>query len=451
MIVRTITLCLGAVFLALAFSDDPRIAGGPGFGLTELVLLAAGITNVMAALLGGGIMVGWMVCQVMLVFTLGVAELALRATVAHRYISPYQLDERYLYELVPGVLYEHRHMAINGGSQLYRVNSQGFRGEELATAAQPRVVIYGDSFIHAEYTALENTLAAQLSDRLTAATGGPVEVINGGVAGYGPDQVLRRVQDELEWLEPDLLIVAVFTGNDFGDLLRNKLYRLDDDGNLVANEYRLSEEIRLNAALEQSDPMLRKVGRRAKDSIQMLLQGGPPPVAPPLQRTEDRLQQHIREYDEYIVNRDNVVYDLRTDPYSADIALLPDSDSAQYKLQLMDAVVGAISMQAEKHSVPLLVLAIPHPMDIMGGEHASGAVDTAKYPDYRPAVLTDSIAAIGARRNIDTINLYPEFRAIDDPAGLYLLGGDDHWNNAGQSLAADIIAAHIMRNGYLQR
>lgn len=448
---RLFALTIGVVLIALAFSNDVRITGGPGFGLAQMLLLGAGLVNVLAGALGGGLLKVWVLCQLSVGATLGLAELAVQATLSHRYLSPYQLDDRYLYKLVPGALREHRHMPINGGTQLYRVNSLGFRGEDFQAtrSATPRIVIYGDSFIHAEYTALEHTLVRQLEEQLTVKLGRPVEVINAGVAGYGPDQVLRRVEDELEWLQPDLLIVGIFAGNDFGDLLRNKLYRLDPDGELLHNNYTFGEEVVLNAALETSEPVLRKVGREAKNQLQALLRGVPGPTTAPAQLTYNRLQQHLREFQEYVIEGDNEVRDLRTDPYSADIAVLPGSPSAEYKLALMDAVVAGIHRQAQAQGVPLLLLAIPHPMDVMGGEHASGAVDMNQFPDYLPSRMTDAVQAIAERQAIDYLNLYPHFRDAPDPAGLYLRGGDDHWNNAGQALAAELIAGHVLTRGYV--
>jgi hypothetical protein len=452
-LVRLLTLVLGLALINLSFSDDVRIAGGPGFGLTELILLGAGILNLLAALLGGSFMASLLIGQMSIAATLVVAELALRATVSHHYFSPYQLNDRYLYELVPGARRLHRHMPINGGSQLYRVNSLGFRGEEFAIERTrvPRVVIYGDSFIHAEYAALEQTLARQLSGRLSEQLGEPVEVINAGVAGYGPDQVLRRIENELDWLRPDLLVVAIFTGNDFGDLLRNKLYRLSSEGELEENDYVFSKDIKLNAALETAEPVLRKVGRAAKEQFLLRLKGGPGPRTEPVQKTEDTLHLHTREYLEYIIHGDSIVRSLRYDPYSADIALQPDSPSATYKLALMDAIIGEIHRNAKAQGVPLLLLGIPDPMDAMGGNHITGAVDVEKYPDYLASRLSDSIQAIAERQGIDHINLLPYFSKVDDPAELYLKGGDGHWNNVGQAYAADIIAEHVVGRRYLQR
>ena len=59
------------------------------------------------------------------------------------------------------------------------------------------------------------------------------------------------------------------------------------------------------------------------------------------------MQQHLDEYQEYVVEGDNVIRMLRSDPYSADISLLPDSPSAQYKLALMEAVTAPHQCHSE--------------------------------------------------------------------------------------------------------
>jgi len=450
-LVRGLLLLIGLALLAWGLSDDERITGGPGLGLTQIAVLMLGLFNILASALRINFALGVLVCQLSLLFTLALFEFALRATLAPRYYSPYQLHSRYLYNLIPGASREHRGLEINGGRQFYSVNSRGFRGEEFAakTAGIPRIVIYGDSFIHAEFTALDNTLAKQLEGLLAAKLGHPVEVINAGIAGYGPDQVLLRLEDELEWLQPDLLIVAVFPGNDFGDLIRNKVFRLGPDKNLLENSHTFGDEILLNAKLERAEPLIKRVAREAAQILRVSILGDKQPVFDPVANIESGLQQHLDEYQEYVVEGDNIIRELRSDPYSADISLLPDSPSAQYKLALLYAVIRRISAIATAHAVPLLLLAIPHPMDVLDGNHDSGRVDTAKYPAYQPSLLTDSIQAMAESQGIDYVNLYQPFRAADDPAALFLKAGDDHWNDAGQRYAAEILGAHILESAAL--
>ena len=51
-----------------------------------------------------------------------------------------------------------------------------------------------------------------------------VQVVNAGVAAYGPDQACLALEADLAaGLDPDLVVLCVFAGNDWGDLLRNKL------------------------------------------------------------------------------------------------------------------------------------------------------------------------------------------------------------------------------------
>ena len=446
-VLRSILFITGLALIAWAFSGDVRIVGGQGFGLAQATLVSLGAINLVASAMRMNVLLGVLLAQASIFAALILAELMLRAALSHRYYSAFQLEPRYLYSLVPHARRAYRHMPINGGHEvIYRVNAHGFRGPELATDTSDltRIVVYGDSFIHAEFTELQETFAKQLEAILTARTNQKYEVVNAGVAGYGTDQVLRRVEDELAWLEPDLLIVGVFAGNDFGDLVRNKLYRLDSDGRLTPNAYTLSDEIALNASLEQHELILKRIARDARNRVLARFARGQVNSFDAKQAVLGALQQHLDEYQEFVIEADSVVREMRADPYSADISLLPDNPSAIYKLAKMEAVIERINTTASFHNVPLLLLAIPHPMDVMDGEHESGVVDLVQFPDYQPARLTDSVQAIAEQHHIHHVNLFPHFREVSDPTALYLRGGDDHWNSDGQRYAADIVAEYLL-------
>ena len=66
----------------------------------------------------------------------------------------YRLHPRYLHALIPGARKLFVHRPENGGARLLvRVNADGFLGPELATAKRGRrVVVYGDSFVAAEFS-----------------------------------------------------------------------------------------------------------------------------------------------------------------------------------------------------------------------------------------------------------------------------------------------------------
>jgi lysophospholipase L1-like esterase len=443
---RLLCILPGLALAALALADHPSIGGGAGFGATQAAALGLGLASVLAGCLAPRLAALWLLVMVPAALMLGAAELALRALAGPRLYTAYAPDDRALFTLRPGAVRDYTHHPENGGHTVrYRINRDGFRGPELLPAgSRPRIVVYGDSFVHAEFSPLEETFPVRLGERLSAALGREVEVVNAGVAGYGPDQALRRLERELASLAPDLVVLGLFAGNDFGDLLRNRLYGLDADGRLVERAWRYSAEQARQIALNAQELALVRALREALDR----LRGGGGPA--PFDRRawiEDALAQHLAEYRAAVEEGEPTVGAFGVDPYSADIALLPASPSAAYRRRLMAAVLGAIAALAREKGVALLAVIIPHPMDLLDGDHDSGLVDREKYPDYRPTALRDAAAAALAEAGIEAVDLFAAFREAD-PRALYLRGGDDHWNAAGQDLAAALVAEAILARGF---
>jgi hypothetical protein len=450
-VARALALLAAAALAVAALTDRPWLGAEPGLRLVEIGVL--GVAGVLAAtaLFVPRWSAGVLSIVLSTALTLVAAELVARPFLTARHRTPFRLDERRLYAPVPGAERDYRRAPSHGGDRItYAFGPEGFRGGAIARPkAGPRVVVYGDSFIQAEYSSDEHTFAAQLGRALGAALGAPVEVINAGVAGYGPDQSLRRMEEELGWLDADLVVVSIYAGNDFGDLVRNKLYRLAPDGTLRDNAYVLDDEIRLRMTLARSEPILRRVLRELAAGLRRrAAPAGPPSDAERAARIERYLAQVQAEYREFVEQGDDVVHELLSDPYNADVTLLPDSDSARYKLRMMQAVMERMAAVADARRVPLLFLFVPHAIDVVS-HHETGLVDTAKYPQYRPSAATDALDAIAARVGRPHLDLFPPFRAHGADA-LYFDGLDDHWNDAGQALAAQLAAEAIVEQGLLR-
>ncbi len=448
-IVRLLAALGGLGLVVWASAEDSLIGGGPGFGWTQRAVLLLGL------LLGASCFgpAGWCARLLALIVssgaTLVVGELSLRHFLAPRYYRAFEFDPRALYRLVPGAVREHRVSAENGGRRtLYEVNSAGFRGEELdASHRAPRIAVYGDSFIQAEYSALPNSLTERLERHAAERLGAPVEVVNAGVAGYGPDQILRKMEGELASLQPELVLVALFAGNDFGDLLRNKLYRLDSDGVLRENALVLDPWLKRGMEIAREEPILRVVLRQAADFFRPSGNGATPPEAmTPRERMDFFLEQHRSEYREYVVEGDSVVREMHWDSYDADMSLTPASEEARYKIELMNRIVAEIGRTAQQAGTPLVLVLIPHPIDLCG--HSHGEVDRAKYPDYDPRAMTNAFERIARQHEIPYLNLFGPFheRCADE---LFLRGLDDHWNDRGQDFAAEWMAEFLASNGLL--
>jgi lysophospholipase L1-like esterase len=354
----------------------------------------------------------------------------------------YELHPRYLHTLVPGArrLF-FRSPRDGGGSVLASVNSDGFMGPELGTRdGARRVVVYGDSFVAGEFSPAGERFATKLADALSGSAAVRFHVTNAGVAGYGPDQVALRLEDELPALDPDLVVVAVFAGNDFGDLLRNKIFRLDGGGGLVSRHPRPSERLRAEFA---------QARRQAAGSLFLR---GLRDVALPPRRTRERsllpaggfvhlVERREREYVQSILSPGDLVEHLLGDPYDADVACTPRAESARYKVALMEQVVRRLAETARGHRTPIAFVFIPSAFDAADGFERP---DTASFPEYRPRAATDALSAAAERSGLVYLDLYPVFRA--SPKRLYF-HADEHWNAEGQALAAQLAAALLRERG----
>jgi len=123
-------------------------------------------------------------------------------------------------------------------------------------------------------------------------------------------------------------------------------------------------------------------------------------------RIEHDLERCRAEYREFLVREDTTVHNLLNDHYDADVSLDPGSESARFKLRLMEGVVGFMAEVADRHRVPVLLMAIPSAVDVCEN-HLYGRVD---------------------------------FR-----------GHDNHWSDEGQALAARVAAEEVLRRALLDR
>ena len=404
---------------------------------------------------------------------LGLLELALRALGPGDEVS-HVLDAELIFR--PGESRRLRYVRFpeHGGDVIEtRFDRFGFReggGDPLDRGAY-RIFVYGDSFIQASYSRVENTFAGQLAQNLERRAGKPVSVVNAGVDGYGPDQVYLRMIREVPEFHPDLVVVSLFADNDVGDLIRNKLFRLDSQGVLERHGFVLSDELvghyeerqRLN-----NMPAITRVAKQPellRRDLRILLErrlgldaGWLADVAidtayrtaPDVDWIEVWLKRGKDEFTDYVSNGNPGLRldNLRSDHYDADVAIQPDRDSSKYKLALMDAVIGEQVGFLRQQGIPFVLMIVPSPIDAC--KSYDWQVDPERYPDYDRRVLTGSIAQTARRLDVPHVDLFEPF-ASGDCNKLYFHHGNNHWNERGQALAADLVADWIRSGGYLNR
>lgn len=374
---------------------------------------------------------------VALISALVASELILR--------SQYPLDQR-LFGLDPELLYAPIPDARNllrmpdGRMVLTELNSRGHRGNELESPKEGiRIAVFGDSLVMAENVPLHQTFAERLGGLASAARERPVEVVNAGVTGYGPDQVLMKMRREVRGLDADVLIVVLCAANDFGDLLHNKLFRLTPDG-VEVNSPVLDDSIRARFA-ESEERAERFALTRAYDAWRQ------PPAVPaaPYDYIGEYLRGAELEYREWIDAKSERVVFLMQDYYDADIAIRPESLSAQLKIGLMYGVLGEMRELAAEHELPLLAVVVPCAVDV---DPTFGIrVDPVVHPTYDPGRLTGQLMVLLEALGVEALDLTRDFAEGKGP--LFEGGEDFHWNAAGQMLSARRTLEELLERGLL--
>lgn len=381
------------------------------------------------------------------VFGLALAEGVARLLFAREFGDVLALDDALLYRPIPGAVKNHHLSAANGGGRVeVRFNSQGFRGPELRPAgAARRVAVYGDSFIDGYFAEQPATFCARLEQHLASAVGGPVEVVNAGVRGYGPDQVALKLEQELPALRPDLVIVAFYAGNDFGDVVRNQLFAFDSSGALVRRASRPGTRYVEEFQSAQRGPYLLRALARVRDARQRRAAPvGLDADSLAADQVERWLADAAREWRES-TGQGTGQAAIFHDGEDVDVAIAPASETARHKVRLTAAVLRQLEQVVAASGARLAYMVIPPPGDLIPGYDVYH-VDARRFPGYSPEHLHHAALGVLHPGGVPVLDLYPPF--IAHGAGPLFLHADDmHWSPAGQDLAARVVADSLAARG----
>ena len=132
------------------------------------------------------------------------------------------------------------------------------------------------------------------------------------------------------------------------------------------------------------------------------------------------------------------------DHYDLDIALRLNSDAAATKMALLDRILKKAKTIADEKNVEVAVLIQPSSRDLTQNVSMNNN-DLQQYPEYRRDRLTSIVDDVCSRYQMHRVNLYPIF-FNNSPRTLFFKENDDHWNDAGQELAARQTADYIYNN-----
>lgn len=313
-------------------------------------------------------------------------------------------------------------------------NSAGYRDREHALRAEPgtrRIAVIGDSFIHGYYLELQDTFGASLERELSSCTRAPrVETLSFGVFGYNTAQELLMFRRDVARYRPDIVILAVFPGNDIVDN-HPRLFGETGAPRFAVKNGALVLDTSFRDTLPKPPrwPLRRAVfeavighvraARLIKDTIDRLLEPRPGPAAPDPRKG----------------------WSIYQPPAPAD-ATEAWSLTETLVAQFADEVRAA---GAEFWLMPLFMPEQVHPeASVRRAAEARLGVDTLFYPTRRLETFARS-------HGIATIAVAEPAAAYALERHAYVMGGNTretppgtgHWNAVGTGLAAGIAAREL--------
>ena len=358
---------------------------------------------------------------------LGVLDIGIRIA-NRRYPYFYRYDAARGWALNPGAQGEY----TREGRAFLRINRDGFRGPDYPQAKPSgviRVAVIGDSYVEAMQVAEDQTFTAVIGRALAGdpvIRGKRIEALNFGIDGYGTAQELMTLRDEVWAYKPDIVVLAIFLGNDIrnnsvvleGDQCR-PFYELDGDQLKLTGPFITSRSYRLwcEARFDYRDLRLFDL---FKNAVELAIQGGGTPTA------EHPVERAIN-YSIYKPPADRAWQDAWA---ITEKLIVRARDETAHHGAMFLAVTEDTGIQVW-----------PDPVARARFEKSLGVADLL-YPDRR-------IAALGQREGFAVLALAPPLRTYAAEHHVFLHGfsntpqGFGHWNTVGHQEAGTAIAARL--------
>ncbi|MEZ4729783.1 MAG: DUF5989 family protein [Caldilineaceae bacterium] len=359
------------------------------------------------------------------------------------------------------------------------VNERGLRSPQAIDYAKPagvyRILVLGDSYVEALQMPLAASFPQQLAARLND-WGATVEVINAGVSGWGTDQQFLWLREEGRKYQPDLILLAIFPGNDFMNnhmpleftnfgSVRKPWFTLQD-GELVVNNYPFNPD-----EARQATRQFREALRQSAGSAEEATDG---PALPPFTATGEWLKSHSALY-RYLEPRlriatpqlammlvrwgllppgqesSDAVQGPAYIPVTYGVYQQPPTAEWEAAFAVTGALFTAVHDLAREQGAAVAAVLITAPEQV---DAARWTRTLAQYPamqqiQWSLAQPTQKAAELLATAGIPVLDLLPDFRATA-AAGIELhLPDDGHWTAAGHTLAGGVIAEFLGEAGFI--
>jgi lysophospholipase L1-like esterase len=310
-----------------------------------------------------------------------------------------------------------------------KINSQGQYDREHALKKPPntlRIAVLGDSMTEAAQVPIEDGFASVMERELAncpAAGGKEVEAINFGVHGYSTAQELLTLRSRASAYQPDVVLLAVFTGNDIFEnsraLRQSPIvpYFVLRDGMLVEDD---SFRERADLQRKRSNPFNNWLDQNVR-----VVQA----------------QNYLRFWIATYASGDTEGGDL------GGVYREPTDPDWKEAWNVTDDLIALTYKVARQSGAQFLLVTLSNPPQVSPNPSEQRAfaervgVSDLLYPERH-------FAALAQRDGIPYLALAPIFQkyAEDHNANLHGFGlrlGKGHWNQAGHRLAGQMMARSV--------
>ena len=308
------------------------------------------------------------------------------------------------------------------------INSLGYRDNEFAISKlnnTKRILIMGDSFTFGHGVENDETFSEQLEKKINEFSNIKYEVINAGYAsGQSPDEAYVYLKKKGLQLNPDIIILVVFPGNDISDI--NEHEWIIDKGGLplaIKDKYdyvennqlrsRQKSEIRftsrLNALLARYSHFYNYLKRRISYIFQKVHYN--------LEGTENKCI-YCDEY--WIKNKD---------------------EWNQIKKILIN-----VKKISEENNIKFYLAIIPMREQVYDS-YWDSYLNEVKSDDIDRNKIQQEFINFSEKNNIPLIDFLPSF--LENNLNMYYFSKDLHWNKEGHELASQIILEKLINDNLI--
>lgn len=288
----------------------------------------------------------------------------------------------------------------------FKLNSRGFKDVEFPETKDEntfRIVAIGDSFAYGVVPYQYNYLT-RLEESLKK-RGKPVEVLNMGLIGLAPRDYLSLLVNEGLELKPDQVLLSFFIGNDF---LENQLL-----------EQRYGRALYTYSYVASFLKFLMDLNQKYEEQI----------FSPTTVYIDDQETFTDEFYLKLAQDRSWVYQEIN------DFFVESFDDAMSYLVKIQEI--------CRRQNIELTIVIIPDELQV--NRELQGRVIEilgATPENFDFAQPNRMLAAEFNKRNINYIDVLPDFQAMSSEVNLYK-PNDSHWNIAGNKLAAEVIEKQL--------